>query len=138
MAIARDMAKRGLWVAPPALLVSFLIWGTGGAISTAYAMAIVVINFLLAAFMVARAAKISDALLGAVAMFGFLIRLAVVFLAFFLARNAEWMKVVPFGITIVVTHLGLLFWEMKYVSANLAFPGLKPTSSSLSAGSKES
>jgi hypothetical protein len=138
MAIARDLAKRALFVAPPALLVTFLIWGTGGAISTAYAMAIVVVNFALAAFMVSRAAQINAAMLGAVAMFGFLIRLAIVFLAFYLARDAEWMKVVPFGITIVVTHLGLLFWEMKYVSANLAFPGLKPTSSSLSAGSKES
>jgi hypothetical protein len=33
---------------------------------------------------------------------------------------------VPLGITIIVTHLGLLFWEMKFVSASLAFPGLKP------------
>ena len=36
-------------------------------------------------------------------------------------------EVVPFGFTLVVTHLGLLFWEMKYVSANLAYPGLKPS-----------
>ena len=27
----------------------------------------------------------------------------------------------------IVTHLGLLFWETRYVSASLAFPGLKPT-----------
>ena len=27
----------------------------------------------------------------------------------------------------LVTHLGLLFWELRYVSASLAFPGLKPT-----------
>ena len=32
----------------------------------------------------------------------------------------------PLGITIIVTHLGLLFWEMKYISASLAFPALKP------------
>ena len=31
------------------------------------------------------------------------------------------------GITVLVTHLGLLFWELRYVSASLAFPGLKPT-----------
>src|SRR5439155_235035 len=28
---------------------------------------------------------------------------------------------------IIVTHLGLLIWETRYVSASLAFPGLKPT-----------
>jgi hypothetical protein len=32
------------------------------------------------------------------------------------------------GITVIVTHLGLLFWELRYVSASLAFPGLKPAS----------
>ena len=25
-----------------------------------------------------------------------------------------------------VTHLGLLFWETRYVSVTLAYPGLKP------------
>jgi hypothetical protein len=28
--------------------------------------------------------------------------------------------------TIVITHVGLLFWEMRYISLSLAFPGLKP------------
>jgi len=27
---------------------------------------------------------------------------------------------------LLVTYLGLLFWETRYVSASLAFPGLKP------------
>ena len=36
------------------------------------------------------------------------------------------MALVPFGVTIIVTHLGLLFWETRYVSASLAFPALKP------------
>ena len=31
------------------------------------------------------------------------------------------------AILMLVTHLGLLFWELRYVSASLAFPGLKPT-----------
>ncbi|MEY4224878.1 MAG: hypothetical protein RIS33_1812, partial [Actinomycetota bacterium] len=30
------------------------------------------------------------------------------------------------GFTIIVTHLGLLVWEMRYVAASLAFPALKP------------
>jgi hypothetical protein len=29
-------------------------------------------------------------------------------------------------VTLLVTHLGLLFWELRYVSASLAFPALKP------------
>lgn len=127
--IARDLAKRALWVLPAALLVSFLIWRVDGVLSTAFAMAIVVVNFLAAAYANSRAARISPAVLGAVAMFGFLIRLGLVFIAFFLVKDAPWFEVVPFGLTVVVTHLGLLFWEMKYVSASLAFPGLTPTAS---------
>jgi hypothetical protein len=30
------------------------------------------------------------------------------------------------GIVLVGTHLGLLMWEMKYVSLTLAAPGLRP------------
>ena len=33
----------------------------------------------------------------------------------------------PLGATLVVSHLGLLLWETRYVSASLAFPGLKPS-----------
>jgi hypothetical protein len=129
MAIARDLAKRAVWALPVALLVAFLIWRVEGVASTALGIAVVVVNFLVAAFANSRAARISVALLGAVAMFGFLLRLGLVFLVFFLVKDAAWFAVTPFGLTVVVTHLGLLFWEMKYVSASLAFPALKPTAS---------
>jgi CDP-diglyceride synthetase len=129
LAIARDLAKRAVWALPVALAASWLIWRLDGVASTAFAIAIVVVNFLAAAYMNSRAARISAAVLGAVAMFGFLIRLGLVFIAFFLAKDAPWFEVTPFGLTVVIAHLGLLFWEMKYVSASLAFPGLKPTTS---------
>jgi len=127
--IARDLVKRAVWVAPAFLVLAGLIWGVGGVVSTAFALAIVVVNFFLAAFLNSRAARISLGLLAGVAMFGFILRLSIVFVAFWLTRDASWMRVVPFGLTVVVAHLGLLFWEMKYVSATMAFPGLKPTPS---------
>jgi len=45
-------------------------------------------------------------------------------------RNAAWFDIAPFAITLITTHLGLLFWETKYVSATLAYPGLKPSGGS--------
>ena len=57
---------------------------------------------------------------------GFLLRLGLIFLAVLLAKDAPWLELVPFGITLVVTHLVLLFWEMRHISSSLAFPGLKP------------
>jgi putative NIF3 family GTP cyclohydrolase 1 type 2 len=47
--------------------------------------------------------------------------------AVLVVRDAGWFAAVPLGLTLIVTHLGLLFWELKYVSASLAFPGLKPS-----------
>ena len=124
--LVRDMAKKAAIAGPVLIVVFGLIWGLDGAFSTAYGIAIVLVNFALAAAFMAYSARISVALMGAAAMFGFLIRLAIIFLAVMLVRDASWVSLVPLGITIIVTHLGLLFWEMKYVSASLAFPGLKP------------
>ena len=61
-------------------------------------------------------------------LFGFLVRMGIVLVAVLAVVNTSWVEVVPLAITIVITHLGLLFWEMRYISASLAFPGLKPTS----------
>ena len=65
----------------------------------------------------------------AAALFGYLIRLTLIFLAIFLVRKASWVELVPLGVTIIGAHLGLLFWEMKFISASLAYPALKPTAS---------
>ena len=52
---------------------------------------------------------------------------AVLFLAVWLVRDATWISFPALGSTIIVTHLGLLFWEMKYVALSLSQPGLKTT-----------
>jgi hypothetical protein len=52
----------------------------------------------------------------------------VVTLAILLVRDQDWVALVPMSIAVLVASLGLLFWEMRYVSATLAFPGLKPSS----------
>ena len=66
-------------------------------------------------------------MMGAV-LFGYLIRLGLIFLAVFAgaATPALGFAACRSASTIIVTHLGLLFWELRYVSASLAFPGLKP------------
>jgi hypothetical protein len=49
-------------------------------------------------------------------------------------RHASWFSKGAFGLTIIVTHLGLLIWETRFVSASLAFPGLKPPRASTTQG----
>jgi len=125
-AIVRDMLRKAAIGGPVLILVFGLIWGLDGAYSTAYGLAIVVVNFSLAAAMMAYAARISLGLMMFAALFGYLIRLGLILAAILLVRDASWVELVPMGITIIVAHLGLLFWEMKYISASLAFPALKP------------
>jgi ABC-type phosphate transport system auxiliary subunit len=50
--------------------------------------------------------------------------LAVIALAF---KSTGWFSAVPFAITLLVTHLGLLAAETKRVSMTLAHPGLAPS-----------
>ena len=127
VAVSTDMIKRGLLVAPVLLAVCGVIWGMDGVWSSAYGIAIVLANFALAAAFIAGSARISLGLMMAATLFGYLIRLALIFLAVWLVKDAGWISFPALGSTIIITHLGLLFWEMKYVALSLAHPGLKPT-----------
>jgi hypothetical protein len=71
----------------------------------------------------------------AATLFGYLIRLGLIAVAVLLVKDASWVSLVPLGLTIIVTHLGLLVWELRYVAASLAFPGLKPATQGRSASS---
>jgi hypothetical protein len=61
-----------------------------------------------------------------VSLFGYLIRLGLISVSVYLVRDVSWVSLPALGITIIVTHLGLLFWEMRFIAASLAFPGLRP------------
>ena len=126
MQVGKDLARRGVIIAPAAIAVGAVFWGTDGALSVAYGLGLVVVNFLLAAALLGWSARISLALMAAAALFGFLVRLGLITAAVLLVRNEPWVELVPLGLAIIISHLGLLFWEMRFVSASLAFPGLKP------------
>ncbi len=124
--LARDIARRALPVAPVLVLVGAIFWGLDGALSAAYGVALVVANFLLAAALLTWAGRISLGMLMGAALGGYILRLGLLTAAVVLVKDAGWVEMLPLGLTIVVTHLGLLVWETRYVSASLAFPGLKP------------
>jgi hypothetical protein len=121
-----DMLKRGVWFAPVVLLLSGAIWGIEGLASGAIAIALVSVNLLLAAAGLSWAAKHSLNMIMLMALGGFAVRMGLVCAVLFSVRNASWIDMTALGIAVLVTHLGLLFWELRYVSASLAFPGLKP------------
>ena len=124
--VSKDMLKRGLFVTPVLLAICGVIWGLHGVWSSAYAIALVLLNFALAAALIAVTARISLGLMMGAVLFGYLVRLGLIFLAVFLVKDAGWISLPALGATIIVTHLGLLLWEMKFVALSLAHPGLKP------------
>ncbi|MFN3255656.1 MAG: ATP synthase subunit I [Ilumatobacter sp.] len=124
--VSNDMVKRGLLVAPLLIAAMTVIWGGDGAWSSMYGIAIVLGNFALSAGLIAIAARISVGLMMGAILFGYLIRLGLIFLAVWLVKDSSWISLPALGATIIITHLGLLFWEMKYVALSLAYPGLKP------------
>jgi hypothetical protein len=123
--VALDIVKHGLMAAPLVLLV-LAIRGWDGVASAAIALGIVLVNFLAAAAIMTRAAKSGPTAIGAAALGGYVLRLAVILVALVLLRHQPWIDLPTLGFVIVGTHLGLLVWEMKYVSLTLAAPGLKP------------
>jgi hypothetical protein len=124
--LAGDMVKRAIPAAPVVVLVAGLLGGSRGAWSALLAIAVVAANFLLAAVSLSWAARISPVALMATAFGGFLARMGLVTVVILAVRHTSWINLTAFAITILATHLGLLFWEMKYVGATLAFPGVKP------------
>ncbi len=124
--LAFDMVKRGLPVAPVLVVAGALLWGVNGALSVAYAVGIVLGNLVLSGAMLGWAARRGGTTLMAMALGGFILRMIVVTLAVFVVKDMAWIELVPLGIAVLVTSFGLLFWETRYVSASLAFPGLRP------------
>jgi hypothetical protein len=124
--LAFDMGRRGIWAAPVIVLVALVIWGGDGAWSALVAVAIVLVNLVLAAVSLSWAARRSLTLVMAVALGGFAVRMGLVTVALLLVKDEPWIDLVALGVTLLVTHLGLLFWELRYVSASLAFPALRP------------
>ncbi len=126
-AIARDLTRRAIWVAPAFLLVGLLGWGLDGLLSSALALVLVAVNFRLGAAIITRAAQISiNALYGSV-LGGYVARLALMTAVVLVVKAVGLLATVPFAITLLVTHLGLLAWESRHVAMTLAAPGLKPT-----------
>jgi len=124
--LALDMAKRAVPLALVPIGVCAAVWGFAGAASAAFAVVLVVVNLLAASWTLSTAAKIGEVAIMGASLFGYIIRLAFIFAAVWAVKDAGWVEPVALGVTLVVTHLGLLIWELRYVSASLAHPGLRP------------
>ena len=122
--VALDLVRHGLYIAPVVLLVAWLWRGTDGLAAAALGLGVVVCNFLVSAAVMGWAARRSPGWIGACAFGSFFVRMAIILVVLFLARNL--VDEVILAITLVGSHLGLLIWEAKSVGLTLAAPGLLP------------
>lgn len=115
--LAKNTARRALWVGPAAILLSWLLRGGDGALGAAVGVAVVVGNFLLSGWGLSVAARISPGAYHAAALFGFVVRFALL-----TATIVIMLSLVPdldriaFAISTVATYLVLLTWETVAVS----------------------
>lgn len=124
--IAFDAIRRGLPAICLLVAGAWFLWGTPGMASAAFGAGLALVNLLAAALSLGWAARLGGPVLMGVALFGYLGRLGLITLAVLAVVNAAWVNVVPLGAALVITHLGLLVWEARYVSMTLASPGVKP------------
>ena len=124
--IVVDMTRRSVPLVAVVVGAGALFWGVHGALSSAFAVVLVLVNLSLSAALLGWGARNAPTVLMAVVLFGYIGRLALLTVAVLLVHKQSWVEIVPLGLSIIITHLGLLFWEMRYVSASLAFPDIKP------------
>lgn len=124
--VAKDLVRRGLLALPAVLVIGAIGWGIDGFLSVGYAAILILANFWISAILLQWAGRISLGFLMGMSLGSFVLRIGAIVAAVWLVKNQSWVEPVPLGATLIIAHLGLLLWETRYVSASLAFPGLKP------------
>lgn len=124
--IAVDLAKKGAIAAPIVVLALGLWRGPDAALGAALALAIVVANFLAAAWILGWTARTAPHAFAGVAMLSFLGRLALITVVGAAVKALGIVDWPVFCFTLIGAYFVLLFWELRSVSLSLAYPGLKP------------
>jgi len=133
-AMVADMARLGMILGPVFVLIGTTFWRFDGFLSAVLAFALVLGNFALGAMIIDRAAVISPTALTGAVLGGFVARLLLLTVIVVPMRDLSWFEAIPFGLTLIGGHLGLLSWESQRVVSRLAAeatPSLKPSPSTL-------
>ncbi len=124
--IARDIARHAAMIAPFVVLVTGIAWGWGGALGSALAFALVVVNFLVLAAAIGWAARIAPETVMVVALGGYLLSLGLFVAVSVGVKHISSVDFPVYAFTLIGAYLGLLFWELRSISLSLASPGLRP------------
>lgn len=110
-AMALNIIKPALIVGPLIVVFAWLVSDLAAALSAAAGVLIVVLNFLLAGWLLSRAATVSMQTYHAVALFGFFIRMGFIALSMFAVAWVFEVDRRAMGVAAIVAFLGLLVIE---------------------------
>jgi hypothetical protein len=132
----RELVRRAAPFAVPAAILAFVLGAIAGGSdvgwSAALGVAVVAANFIAYGLSLAWAARISPTMLFAVALGGYLLRLAMVVLIMVGLNTLEWFSPVAFIAAVIPATVALLGFEMKVMSGRMqadlwAFPSAEGT-----------
>ena len=125
-AVALDMVRRSVFFAVPLLAAGAVGWQWSGVWSAGLALGLVLVNFMLGAAAIGWGARSGPGAMMAAVLGGYIVRLGIVAAAVLPFVRHDWFEPLPFVVSLLVTHIGLLVVESRHVAASAAFPGLKP------------
>ena len=109
--VAKNIIKRALVVGPVIVGIAWLLTDTLGALSAAAGVLIVVLNFLLAGWLLSRAATVSMQTYHVVALFGFFLRMGFIALSMFAVAWIFEVDRQAMGIAAITAFMVLLVLE---------------------------
>jgi hypothetical protein len=118
----RELIRRVLPFGLPAVAIAYgagALVSNDAARSAAVGAAVVLANFLAFGLSAAWAARISPTVLAGVALGGFVVRLAAIFVAMVLLDRVSWFSPVAFAAALVPATVALLAFEAKVLSGRL-------------------
>jgi hypothetical protein len=109
--LAKHIVMRALVVGPIIVVVAWMLTNAVGAFSAAIGVLIVVANFLVAGWLLSKAATVSMQTYHAVALFGFFLRMGFIALSMFAVAWIFEVDRRAMGIAAITAFLGLLVLE---------------------------
>jgi len=114
--LARNTARRAVFVGPPLVVVFGIARGLDGAVGALIGLVIVVGYILLAGAMMSTAARISLGAYHAAALLGFLLRLVAIMVTMLVVAGLFDVDRVAMGVSAIVSYLALYTWEAVAVA----------------------
>ena len=109
------LVRSALVIAPLVLVVAGIWRGGNGAGSAAFGLALAAANLSVSAQGLDWAATVSPTAIAAVALGGYVGRLAAITIVVLLMKDLSWIDLPAVSISIVIGHLGLLTWEARTI-----------------------